>query len=296
MKNTSLQGQILLDQINQYIVNRRKELKRTIIQKTPAFRERLLRNYHRSTSPRKKMNIGISPQPYLDLISNPFDTHEWYYLSLGRSIVFILFIYRSIYVLGPSYIRVNQSAIRPRQQQEIEINNEHNDIYMNAKRHLVENPSHIPSENIIFLNYSNQLRNYLQGSYLRPRSYQDHIQAKQQADIFRSIPKKIRQQHPIICFTDKSNHFYIGSHQEFQTKVQKYFSETNAYIEILQNPYDEVLNKVIQLLNQLRSKKLILQWQYNQMMPDPKKVELAHLYFNPKTHKVYIKRTTQMLG
>ena len=159
---------------------------------------------------------------------------------------------------------------------------------MKVKRHLIENPPQIPSENIIFQNYSNQLRNYLQGSYLRPISYEDHIQAKQQADIFRSIRKKIRQQHLIIRLTDKSNNFYIGSHQEFQTKVQKYFSEINAYIEISQNPYDEVLNKVIQLLNQLRSKKLILQWQYNQMMPDPKKTELAHLYFNPKTHKVYI--------
>lgn len=62
--------------------------------------------------------------------------------------------------------------------------------------------------------------------------------------------------------------------------------ETNAYIELRENPFHDVLHKVVQLLNQLRGKKSILQWQYNQMMPDPKKTELSHLYFNPKTHKV----------
>jgi hypothetical protein len=52
------------------------------------------------------------------------------------------------------------------------------------------------------------------------------------------------------------------------------------------NPFDAILNKVIQLLNNLRSKKLILLWQYEKMMPDRTKSQLAHLYFNPKTHKV----------
>ncbi|CAF3780427.1 unnamed protein product, partial [Rotaria sp. Silwood1] len=38
-------------------------------------------------------------------------------------------------------------------------------------------------------------------------------------------------------------------------------------------------------LNRLREKKFILQWQYKRMIPDVTKCELAHLYFNPKTHK-----------
>ena len=92
--------------------------------------------------------------------------------------------------------------------------------------------------------------------------------------------------HLTIRLTDKSNNFYIGLTSEFKKKEQAYFNETNAYIQLNTNPFDEVLNKVIQLLNQLRSKKFILKWQYDQMMPDVKKIELAHLYFNPKTHKV----------
>ncbi|CAF1676916.1 unnamed protein product, partial [Rotaria magnacalcarata] len=51
-------------------------------------------------------------EPYLDLISNPFNKRQWNYLSLG-----------------PSYIRLNQSAIRPKCQQEAEIKNQHKDIY-----------------------------------------------------------------------------------------------------------------------------------------------------------------------
>ncbi|CAF4077322.1 unnamed protein product [Rotaria sordida] len=56
-------------------------------------------------------------------------------------------------------------------------------------------------------------------------------------------------------------------------------------MELSVNPLEEIQDKVIQSLNQLREKKLILQWQYNKMMPDRTKPELAHLYFNPKIHK-----------
>ncbi len=130
------------------------------------------------------------------------------------------------------------------------------------------------------------LLNYLQHAYFTPLSYKDHIQAKEQAQIFASIRKKFRQHKLIIRLTDKCNNFYIGLASEFQKKAQKYLRDTNAYMELTDNPFDEVLNKVIQLLNNLRSKKLILQWQYEKMMPDRTKSELAYLYFNPKTHKV----------
>ncbi|CAF4387529.1 unnamed protein product [Rotaria socialis] len=89
----------------------------------------------------------------------------------------------------------------------------------------------------------------------------------------------------IIRVTDKGNNFYIDSVGEFEQKAGKFFSDTNAFIELSYNPFNEILNKVIQLLNTLRGKDLIRKWQYEQMMPDRTKCELAHLYFNPKTHK-----------
>lgn len=180
---------------------------------------------------------------------------------------------------------MNQSALRPRKQQEIEIKNEHKDISTKVQNHLVEY-HHVPRTHPIFQAYSNQLLSYMQQSYFAPIPYKDQIQAKEQALIVASIRNRIKQEGLVIRLTDKSNNFYIGSAIEFETKAQNYFAETHAYLELHDNPYDAILNKVIQLLNNLRSKKLILKWQHEAMMPDPKTSELAHLYFNPKTHKV----------
>ncbi|CAF4889660.1 unnamed protein product [Rotaria socialis] len=91
----------------------------------------------------------------------------------------------------------------------------------------------------------------------------------------------------IIRVMDKGNNFYIDSVGEFEQKTGKFFSDTNAFIELSYSPFNEILNKVIQLLNTLRGKDLIRKSQYEQMMPDRTKCELAHLYFNPKTHKAY---------
>jgi len=59
-------------------------------------------------------------------------------------------------------------------------------------------------------------------------------------------------------------------------------------MELSYNPFNETLEKVIALLNRLCLEKRISKTQHQQMMPDRSKVELAHLYFNPKTHKVQL--------
>jgi len=144
----------------------------------------------------------------------------------------------------------------------------------------------IPLEAPVFTQYSTNLLDYLHHCYFAPLSYKDQIQSQEQAQIAASIRMKIKQLNLIIRLTDKSNNFYIGSTIEFEKKVQKFFQDTNAFIELSGNPFNEILNKVIQLLNNLRSNQRILEWQLKEMMPDLKKCELAHLYFNPKTHKV----------
>ncbi len=144
----------------------------------------------------------------------------------------------------------------------------------------------IPYGASIFKQYKKNLHDYLDQCYFTPLSYKDQIQAKEQAKIFQSIRMKIKQFNLIIRLTDKGNNFYIGSAKEFEKKVQKFFSDTNAFMELSTNPFNEILKKVTQLLNRLREKKLIFKWQYDKMMPDRKTCELAHLYFNPKTHKV----------
>lgn len=145
---------------------------------------------------------------------------------------------------------------------------------------------HIPFEASVFKQYSKHLHDYLHQCYFTPLSYKDQIPSKEQAKIVASIRMKIKQFNLIIRLTDKGNNFYIASAIEFEKKVQKFFSDTHAFVELSANPFNEILIKVTQVLNRLRQTKFIFQWQYDKMMPDKKTCELAHLYFNPKTHKV----------
>jgi hypothetical protein len=144
----------------------------------------------------------------------------------------------------------------------------------------------MPKTAPILTQYSNHLLNHLNQCYFTPVSYKDQLQAHEQATIAKSIRNKIQKRQLILRLTDKSNNFYIGSKIEFEKKVEKYFSDTNAFLELTYNPFNEISDKVIRTLKTFASKKLIYQWQEKKMMPDPKKTELSHLYFNPKTHKV----------
>lgn len=81
----NLQDESLFNQTIEYLTNRTKQLKQKSISRIPALRGKLLRNRQRSSASQNTM-IGVSPEPYLDLITNPFDTREWHYLSLGKSV------------------------------------------------------------------------------------------------------------------------------------------------------------------------------------------------------------------
>lgn len=156
------------------------------------------------------------------------------------------------------------------------------------KKNLIKQPHCIPVNNPIFTQYEDHLMDYLNQCYFTPLSYKDQLLTLEQAQILRSIRQIIKNMNLIIRVTDKGHHYYIGSNVEYEKKVQKFFSDTNAFMELSYNPFNEILDKVIQLLDKLRSKQLIYKWQYDEMIPDRTKCELAHLYFNPKTHKVYI--------
>jgi hypothetical protein len=189
-------------------------------------------------------------------------------------------------ISGPSGIRSNQSAIRPQCQQVTEIETEHKDIYTKVKNHLIEHPHRMPKENQLFTQYSDHLLDYLNHAYATPLSYKDQLDTLEQAQIIGSIRQIITNMNLIIRLTDKGHNFYIGLASEFEEKVEKFFQDTNAFIELSENPFNEILDKVIQLLEKLQSNKRILKWQFKEMIPDRNKCELAHLYFNPKTHKV----------
>ncbi|CAF5027400.1 unnamed protein product, partial [Rotaria socialis] len=74
-----------LNNIKEYINNRIIKFKKNIHDEMASFRKIILQNRQRSSST-KKIIVGVSPEPYLDLISNPFDKRQWNYLSLGKII------------------------------------------------------------------------------------------------------------------------------------------------------------------------------------------------------------------
>ncbi|CAF1687440.1 unnamed protein product, partial [Adineta ricciae] len=152
-----------LHEINHCMMQHTNRLKQDIAKRMLGYQRRLQRNHRRSS--RAKNLIGVSPEPYLDLKSNPFSVDEWNYLKLG-----------------PSFIRLNQSAIRPQQQQQIELQHEHDGIFSRIQDYLVQFYQ-IPRTASIFQEYSHQLLNYLYQSYSAPVPYKDRILAQQQAQI-----------------------------------------------------------------------------------------------------------------
>jgi hypothetical protein len=77
----------LFNQIQEYIKCRISILQKDIIhQMSSSLRRIILQNRQRSLS--TKNSIGVSPETYLDLISNPFNARQWNHLSLGTNIFF----------------------------------------------------------------------------------------------------------------------------------------------------------------------------------------------------------------
>ena len=75
-------GFSLFDHIKEYLNYRTNKLIKDIYIEMSSYRRIILRNHQRSSS--TKMTIGVSPEPYLDLISNPFNARQWNSLSLGK--------------------------------------------------------------------------------------------------------------------------------------------------------------------------------------------------------------------
>ncbi|CAM2728286.1 unnamed protein product [Rotaria socialis] len=69
---------------------------------------------------------------------------------------------------------------------------------------------------------------------------------------------RLKKEKHILRETDKSGIFHIGNSADYEKKAEAYRQKTGAYIELDFNPLWSVFEKVILLLNRLRSKKYIL--------------------------------------
>ena len=98
-----------------------------------------------------------------------------------------------------------------------------------------------------------------------------------------------KKQKIVIQRTDKSKVFHLASTNSYHHKSLDYMQKTKAYKEIENdtNPCINHLHQVLTLVDPLLKKKAIdLHIWKRSMYPNVKNIELAHLYFIPKAHKV----------
>lgn len=92
----------------------------------------------------------------------------------------------------------------------------------------------------------------------------------------------------VLRRTDKSKVFHLGNTVDYEEKAKNYMQRTGAYEEVKNGrcPLVDNLSAVITLLDKLVRNGAISRQQYSRMIPNRDQVELGHLYFLPKPHKV----------
>ena len=145
---------------------------------------------------------------------------------------------------------------------------------------------HISNTSTIITQFSQQLQLCLHQQYMAPLSYLDIYRIRKELNLVKSIRYRLKKEKYILRVTDKSGIFHVGHVTDYDKKAEAYRQRTGAYIELATNPLWTVYDKVVHLLNDLRSKNHIRVWQLNKMTPKREEVQLAYLYFIPKPHKV----------
>ncbi|CAF4058846.1 unnamed protein product [Adineta steineri] len=259
-----------IDSFMTYINHRTKRMKQEIYsEKLSIYRRKLLRRHRRRLGLKTKL-IPIRPTVIIDLIRHPFTTTELAYLSRG-----------------PTYIRPNQSALRPAAQREKQIDKESTTIIDKLKRFManLENPGKIPSTARLYKSYLKRLRAHLFSRYMTPLTLIDQIRARREFRMVKSIQRKLKKYRLILRQTDKSGVFHIGHANDYKRKARQYREKTGAYEELPTNPFNEILYNTTHLLNQMKAHTKIPEWQRLKMLPVQAKTQLAYQYFLPKVHK-----------
>ncbi len=189
------------------------------------------------------------------------------------------------YALGPNYIRPNQSYLYSHERRQKQLQQEYEKIMSVVTAYLVHT-YHMPQTSTIIKQFSNALASCLYDRYMAPISYLSIHRARKEWKLLKSIQFRVKKGKYVLRVTDKSGIFHLGDTDVYRQKAADYQQKTAAYMEVEDNPLWDIFDKVVHLLNDLRSKKRIHAWQFNQMMPKRNKVALAYLYFVPKPHKV----------
>jgi hypothetical protein len=199
-------------------------------------------------------------------------------------------IHPSEIYLGPNYIRPNQSYLYPDLQRDKLIKQQYERMINIMVPNLVR-VHRIPSSASAIQQLSEHLKTHFYRQYTSPMSYLYVYRTRQELKLAQSIRDRLKRAQQLLRVTDKGGIFHIGDARDYERKAEAYRLKTQAYQEIECNPLWTVFDKVVRLLNDLRTKKQIMAHQLTKMIPNRDEVALAYLYFVPKPHKVTLSWT-----
>ncbi|CAF5171748.1 unnamed protein product, partial [Rotaria magnacalcarata] len=267
LNHQHIQADIFMTLLKCYLSHYTNRLIRQIRYKEACVHVKLLRQ-HRRHFLSKQQIVDVYPQIIVDVPKISLNRIQLDYLSKS----------------GPNYIRSNQSSLHSNKHQEKHVQQEHKSIMNVITRYLIRE-HHIPLTATIIREFSQHLEASLHQQYMIPLSYLNIYRTRKEFKLMKSIQHRLQKEKYILRETDKSGIFHIGNSADYEKKTEAYRQKTGAYIELDSNPLWSVFDKVILLLNDLRSKKYILSWQLGKMMPKRETAQLAYLCFIPKPHK-----------
>ncbi|CAF2261936.1 unnamed protein product, partial [Rotaria magnacalcarata] len=183
------------------------------------------------------------------------------------------------------YIRPNRTALRSYKER-VKIVQEQHKIMMNRTKLTLPGKCPIDANSNIFKQFSQRLQACLMLHYMAPLPFIEHVRAQRDLQTMKLIRRKLKKNKLLLRETDKGGNLYVAHINEFEEKAIEYRVKTGAYEELSSSPIEEILSKVTRLLNDLHAKpSQISSPQYKKMIPSRLTVELAYMYYNPKTHK-----------
>ncbi|CAF1231422.1 unnamed protein product, partial [Rotaria magnacalcarata] len=222
----------------------------------------------RQRSKKAKQTIGVSPEVILNVNDHSLAMIGHEYLSRHGN-----------------YIRPNRTALRSYKER-VKIVQEQHEIMINQMILRLSEKCHINAKSNIFKQFSERLQACLMRHYMAPLPFIEHVRAQRDLQTMKLIRRKLKKNQLLLRETDKGGNLYVAHVNEFEEKAIEYRMKTGAYEELSSSPIEEILSKVTRLLNDLHAKpNQISPQQYKKMIPSRLTVELAYMYYNPKTHK-----------
>ena len=186
---------------------------------------------------------------------------------------------------GESYIRPNQSVLRPYKHRQSQIKNQLKNIIDKLTQQLTKYCRRQPPKTMLD-RYAELLENRLHLRFMAPLSFVEQMRAQHEYDLVKSIRRKLRREQLILRVCDKGGGLHLSTKSDYERKAAEYRRDTNAYEGLSYNPLEELYTNVTNILNDLKQKNQLALHRYNRVMPKLDTIKQAYMYFNPKAHKV----------